>query len=148
MADQIVVAAAEGDYEVFGALIREYWGWRRARYGDLAGFVEAVGGHQGLDAELKALPQTYGPAAGTVLLALREAQISGGIAYRDLHDGSWQMKRLLVPGRFQGRAPVGCCAKRFWTRRPPTGTRSWAWTPAIRTARRSRCTSGSASASA
>jgi hypothetical protein len=47
MADQIVVAAAEGDYEVFGALIREYWGWLRARYGDLAGFVEAVGGHQG-----------------------------------------------------------------------------------------------------
>jgi ribosomal protein S18 acetylase RimI-like enzyme len=35
---------------------------------------------------------------------MREAQISGGIAYRDLHDGSCEMKRLFVPGRFQGQS--------------------------------------------
>jgi len=103
MADEIVVATTNGDYEVFGGLIREYWDWLHARYADLPGFIDAVGGHQALDAELKALPETYGPPEGKVLLAMREGQISGGIAYRDRHDGSCEMKRLFVPGRFQGQ---------------------------------------------
>ena len=38
-----------------------------------------------------------------MLLAMREGQISGGIAYRDRHDGSCEMKRLFVPSRFQGQ---------------------------------------------
>jgi GNAT superfamily N-acetyltransferase len=103
MADEIVVATTDGDYEVFGGLIREYWDWLHARYADLPGFIDAVGGHQALDAELKALPETCGPPEGKVLLAMREGQISGGIAYRDRHDGSCEMKRLFVPSRFQGQ---------------------------------------------
>ena len=103
MADEIVVATTADDYEVFGGLIREYRGWLRAHYADLPGFIDAVGGHQALDAELNALRETYGPPAGNALLAMREGQISGGIAYRDLHDGSCEMKRLFVPGRFQGQ---------------------------------------------
>jgi hypothetical protein len=71
--------------------------------GDLPGFVQAVGGHQGSAAELTALPRTYGPPAGTVLLGVREARISAGIAQRDLHEASWQMRALFVPGRFQGQ---------------------------------------------
>ena len=62
-----------------------------------------MGGHQALDAELNALPETYGPPAGKVLLATREGRIRGGIAYRDLHDESCEMKRLFVPSGFQGQ---------------------------------------------
>jgi len=102
MADKIVVATTDGDYEAFGYLIREYWDWLHARYADLPGFVDAVGGYQALDAELKALPENYGPPEGKVLLAMRNGQVSGGIAYRDRHDGSCEMKRLFVPSRFQG----------------------------------------------
>jgi len=34
---------------------------------------------------------------------MREAQISAGIAHRDLHEASWQVKALFVPGRFRGQ---------------------------------------------
>jgi hypothetical protein len=35
MADEIVVATTDGDYEFCGGLIREYWDWLHARYADL-----------------------------------------------------------------------------------------------------------------
>ena len=103
MADQIVVATSSGDYEIFGDLIREYWGWLQARYADLPGFIDAIGGHQGLEAELSTLAENYGPPAGKVLLARRDAQVVGGVAYRRLDEGACEMKRLFVPERFQGR---------------------------------------------
>ena len=102
MPDDIVVATTDDDYAAFGDLIREYWGWLQSRYEDLPGFVDAMGGHQALDAELSSLSRTYGPPAGKVLLARREDLVIGGIAFRDLGDGSCEMKRLFVPDRFQG----------------------------------------------
>jgi GNAT superfamily N-acetyltransferase len=103
MADQIAVAAAGGDDEAFGARSGQYWGWLRARYGRSPGVRAGCGRPPGSAAELTALPQTDGPPAGTVLLAMREAQISAGIAHRDLHEASWQVKALFVPGRFRGQ---------------------------------------------
>ena len=102
MPEQIVVATTEDDYAAFGDLIREYWGWLQARYSDLPGFIDAVGGHQALDAELSSLRDTFGPPKGLVLLARRGDEVVGGIACRDLGDGSCEMKRLFVPDRFQG----------------------------------------------
>ena len=102
MPDQIVVATTEDDYAAFGDLIGEYWQWLQDRYAELPGFVDAVGGHQALEAELGALREKYGPPAGTVLLARREDQVVGGIALRDLGDGACEMKRLFVPDRFAG----------------------------------------------
>jgi len=102
MADEIMVATTEHDYEAFGELVREYWEWLHARYADLPGFVDDVGGHQAIDAELAALRERYGPPLGRTLLAVRGDQVTGGIAYRDLGDGSCEMKRLFVPDRFQG----------------------------------------------
>jgi ribosomal protein S18 acetylase RimI-like enzyme len=102
MAEEIVVATTDDDYAAFGVLIREYWQWLQARYGDLPGFVDAVGGHQALDEELNSLSSKYGPPGGRTLLAKREGLVVGGIAYRDLGDGSCEMKRLFVPDRFQG----------------------------------------------
>lgn len=103
MTETVAVATTDADYDVFGGLIREYWDWLQARYADLPGLIDAIGGHQALDAELSTLPEMYGPPSGRVLLAVRDGEVVGGIAYRDLHDGSCEMKRLFVPERFQGQ---------------------------------------------
>ncbi|MFZ0323749.1 MAG: GNAT family N-acetyltransferase [Actinomycetes bacterium] len=103
MPENIVAATTDEDYRAFGALVREYLAWLQARYADTAWFIDAVASHQALDAELEALPATYGPPKGKVLLAVLDGQVSGGVAYRDLHDGTCEMKRLFVPDRFRGR---------------------------------------------
>lgn len=103
MPEEIVVATTDDDYAAFGDLIREYWEWLHSRYSDLPGFIDAVAGHQALDAELSSLRRTYGPPAGTTLLAKRDDLVVGAIAFRDLGDGSCEMKRLFVPDRFQGK---------------------------------------------
>jgi len=102
MPDEIVVASTDEDYATFGDLVREYWIWLKDRYSDLPGFIDSVGGHQALDAELSSLSTKYGPPAGRVLLARRADLVVGGIALRDLGDGRCEMKRLFVPERFQG----------------------------------------------
>ena len=99
MTDSIVLASAPDEYEAFGLLIREHWEWLRGRYADM---VDAIGDHQGLSDELDHLSTVYGPPRGKVFLALRDGQVVGGIAYRDLGDGACEMKRLFVPVRFQG----------------------------------------------
>jgi GNAT superfamily N-acetyltransferase len=100
--EEIAVATTDDDYAAFGALIREYWQWLQDRYADLPGFVDAVGGHQALEAELGSLSERYGPPAGRVLLARSGVHLVGGIALRDLGDGACEMKRLFVPDRFAG----------------------------------------------
>ena len=102
MVETVAVATTEAEYDAFGELIREYWAWLQSRYADLPGLVDAIGSHQALDVELSTLRDMYGPPSGRVLLALRDGEVVGGIAYRDLHDGSCEMKRLFVPERFQG----------------------------------------------
>ena len=122
MPDEIVVATTDDDYASFGDLIREYWEWLQFRYADLPGFIDAVGGHQALDAELSSLNLKYGPPAGKVLLAKRDDLVIGGIAFRDLGDRSCEMKRLFVPDRFQGKAPAEGCVGRCSTRQSPMVT--------------------------
>jgi len=102
MEEQIVVATTPEQYAEFGALIREYWSWLHVRYAEVPELMDDVAAHQGLEEELAALPARYGPPEGKVLLALRDGQVVGGVAYRDLHDGSCEMKRLFVPDRNQG----------------------------------------------
>lgn len=103
MNDDIRVATTESDYAAFGDLIREYWAWLQARYSDMPGFIDTIGGHQALEAELAGLAAKYGPPEGKTLLAFREGDVTGAVAYRDLRDGSCEMKRLFVPDRFGGR---------------------------------------------
>lgn len=102
MSDSIAVASKAGDYGTFADLIREYWTWLLSRYSDDPGLIDKVGAHQGLDAELNAIPQLYGPPEGKTFLATRDGLVTGGVAYKNLHDGSCEMKRLFVPARFQG----------------------------------------------
>jgi GNAT superfamily N-acetyltransferase len=103
MTETVVVATIDGDYDSFGSLIREYEEWLYRRYADVPGLIDGVRSHQALDAELADLRAKYGPPEGKTLLAVRDGLVSGGVAYRDLHDGSCEMKRLFVPDRFQGQ---------------------------------------------
>ncbi len=103
MAEEIVVATSEADYARFGELVREYWGWLEARYAGQPGLMDAIGSEQNLTDELASLPAVYGPPAGRTLLALVDGELVGGVAYRDLHDGTCEMKRLFVREPAQGR---------------------------------------------
>ena len=102
-APTIVQAETPEDYADFAALIREYFDWMFARYGDMRGFIEAVGGHQGVEAELVDLAATYGPPAGRTFIARVDGQAAGCIASKARGAGTTEMKRLFVPERFQGR---------------------------------------------
>ncbi len=106
MAEEIRVASNPEDYAAFVSLIREYFEWMFARYGELRGFIEAVGGYQGVEEELRDLPAKFGAPAGKALIAWRDVEAVGCVAYKDWHDGSAEMKRLFVPDRFQ-RQGVG-----------------------------------------
>jgi len=73
MAETIFTATTASDYNTFGELVRELVGWYRTRYAHDKWFVEAACSHQSLDAELEALPRSYGPPNGKcthVLLGL------------------------------------------------------------------------------
>jgi len=102
MPDSIVLATTEEDYDAFGVLVREYWDWLRDCYANQPGWIERVGGHQAIDAELESLQEKYSPPRGAVLLAKRGDDVVGCGAYWDLGDGVCEMKRLFVPDRFQG----------------------------------------------
>jgi len=103
MSEQVLVATTPEDYDAFATLYREYQEWLHERYTTVPGLIDGVGSHQAMDEEIKALPQTYGPPAGKTLLALRHGAVVGCVSYRDLHDGTCEMKRLFVPERFQGK---------------------------------------------
>jgi GNAT superfamily N-acetyltransferase len=98
----IRTAQTPDDYAAFAVLIREYFEWMFDRYGELRPFIEAVGGHQGIERELDHLSGTFGPPAGKTLIAWAGDAAIGCVAYKDLHDGSAEMKRLFVPEAHQG----------------------------------------------
>ncbi len=102
MTDTIAEATTDSDFLEFGQLIREYEDWLHQRYADVPGLIDGVRAHQDLDAELAALSDKYGPPSGRTLLARRGDQVTGAVAYRDLGDGTCEMKRLFVPDRFTG----------------------------------------------
>jgi ribosomal protein S18 acetylase RimI-like enzyme len=101
----VIIRAAETpeDYAAFGRLIVTYEGWLRSRYNAVPNLINQVAEHQNLDAELADLPAKYGPPGGVVLLATVDDALAGGGAYRDLGDGTCEMKRLYVEGAYHGR---------------------------------------------
>lgn len=103
MTQSIRQAVSAPDFEAFGALIREYVDWCRARYSDQPWFFEAVFGYQALDRELEGLSSAYGPPRGKALLAVQEGQVWGAVAYRRLSGSVCEMKRMFVPARFHGK---------------------------------------------
>jgi ribosomal protein S18 acetylase RimI-like enzyme len=101
MSIEIKLAGSDADYAAFGALVREYADWCRARFAQEAWMIELAFSHQSLDSELETLAAKYGPPGGKVFLARRDGEVVGCGAYRR-HPGFCEMKRLFVPDRFRG----------------------------------------------
>ena len=98
----IYVATNDADYAAFGALVREYGDWCRARFAHEAWMIELAFSHQSLDSELESLAARYGPPDGKTFLARRDGEVVGCGAYRRRSDEFCEMKRLFVPDRFRG----------------------------------------------
>jgi ribosomal protein S18 acetylase RimI-like enzyme len=102
MPEGIYRASSDADYAAFGALVREYADWCRARFAHEAWMIELAFNHQSLDSELNSLATRYGPPEGQTLLARRDGEVVGCGAYRRRSDDYCEMKRLFVPDRFRG----------------------------------------------
>ena len=102
MPESVYHAASEADYAAFGALVREYTEWCRARFAHDSWMVDLAFSHQALDRELETLATRYGPPAGKTFLARRDSEVVGCGAYRRRSDEYCEMKRLFVPDRFRG----------------------------------------------
>ena len=102
MSEMIRTATTAVDFGAFATLVSEYVAWCRVRYRDQPGFVDQVFGHQALATELGMLSTTYSLPAGKALVAVRDGEPCGAVAYRRLIDGTCEMKRLVVASRFKG----------------------------------------------
>lgn len=93
------IRAASGDADVsaFGELCTEYA--RSLAYTAECASLE----HQGIDAELAALPGAYGPPRGVMILALDPAGLAVGcVALRPLGADICEMKRMYLQPRARG----------------------------------------------
>lgn len=90
-------ASTPEDYAAFEQVLVLYEDWCRIRYESVPDRVD-----QNLDAEFAALPQNYGPPKGVTLLAKHNGDVAGGVAYRDLGDGTCEMKRMYIQDDYQG----------------------------------------------
>ena len=103
MPTTVTAASSPDEYVAFGRLITCYATWLRDRYESVPDLIAVVMAHQDLEAELAALSDKYGPPRGVVLLAEHDGELAGGVAFRDLEDGTCEMKRMYVLDDFQGR---------------------------------------------
>jgi ribosomal protein S18 acetylase RimI-like enzyme len=102
MSVDVSLATSEADYAAFGALVREYAEWCRARFAQDSWLINEALSHQSLDRELESLAARYGPPSGKAFLARREGEVVGCGGYRRRSDEYCEMKRLFVPDRFRG----------------------------------------------
>jgi GNAT superfamily N-acetyltransferase len=102
LSETIRTATTAADFEAFAGLIAQYAEWFNGRYQGRLWFVERIFGHQALPDEIKTLSNVYAMPNGKALLAIRNGEVSGGVAYRRLSDGTCEMKRLFVSDRHKG----------------------------------------------
>jgi GNAT superfamily N-acetyltransferase len=102
MSERFSQATTEADYAVFGALVREYVEWCRARFAQDSWLIDEALSHQALDRELETLQTRYGPPSGKAFLARHDGEVVGCGAYKWRSDEFCEMKRLFVPDRFRG----------------------------------------------
>jgi GNAT superfamily N-acetyltransferase len=100
--DTIIEARTPEDYAAFGDLIVRYIAWQKVRYASYGDLSDRIFANQSIDDELADIAKKYGPPAGLTLLAMRDDVYTGAAAYRDLGDGTCEMKRMFVLDEFQG----------------------------------------------
>jgi GNAT superfamily N-acetyltransferase len=103
LSDNIIEAATPDDYAAFGDLVLRYIAWQKVRYAPYGDLAERIFANQSIDAELADIAKKYGPPAGLTLIAKRGDVYTGAAAYRDLGDGTCEMKRMFVLDEFQGQ---------------------------------------------
>jgi GNAT superfamily N-acetyltransferase len=103
LTDTILEASTPEQYAAFGDLIVRYIEWQKVRYASQGDLTDRIFAKQSIDAELADVAKKYGPPAGLTLLAQRDGVYTGAAAYRDLGDGTCEMKRMFVLDEFQGR---------------------------------------------
>jgi GNAT superfamily N-acetyltransferase len=89
---EMIRATSEADVEEVRALFREYAAWLEI---DLC--------FQNFEKELAELPGDYAGPDGSLLLAVKNAQVAGCIALRNLGEAACEMKRLFVRSEFRGQ---------------------------------------------
>ena len=93
----------EQDCTAFAGLIDEYVNWLRRRYDQDRWLVAEVLDTQALTSEVQNLASVYLPPNGRAFLAELDGVACGCGAYRRREAGVCEMKRVFVPGRFQGK---------------------------------------------
>jgi putative acetyltransferase len=93
---EIFPVASPHDLETVKDLFREYFAWidRELKF-DM--------GYQKVESELLALPGSFAPPAGCLLIAAMEGQAAGCIALRPLEETVCEMKRMYVRPQFRGK---------------------------------------------
>lgn len=84
-------------------LMRSFVEWLRIRYKDTPWFIDGYFDRLSFEAELAALPGTYGPPHGRLLLATSKGNPAGCVGLRRLTNDSSEMKRLYVDPEFHGK---------------------------------------------
>lgn len=103
MTDTIRQATTAADFAAMAGLVTAYVDWCRQRYQAHPWFVERVFDHQSLGTEIGGLASSYAAPIGKALIAVRDGEVGGMVAYRRLaDDGACEMKRLFVADRFKG----------------------------------------------
>ena len=99
---EIVLATTPAQLDAVRSLLRSFVGWHRQRHREDLALVAQYFDPQAFAAELAALPGSYAPPGGRLLLALHAGQPAGCVALRALSAEVCEMRRLFVAPQLHG----------------------------------------------
>ena len=91
------------DLDEVRLLMQEFVAWHRQRHRQDIHLIDSYFDAPAFEAELAALPGSYAPPQGRLLLARLDGRAVGCVALKDLGDGRCEMKRMFVRVDAQGR---------------------------------------------
>jgi GNAT superfamily N-acetyltransferase len=106
-------ATGADDLAALRALMRRYVDWHYQRHAAHRAMLDRYFDPAAFEAELAALPGSYAPPSGRLLLARAGTDPAGCVALRDLGGGACEMKRMFVAPEHQGRGLGLVLAERF-----------------------------------
>jgi GNAT superfamily N-acetyltransferase len=100
---EIRQASTEDEFEQARALMRAFVAWSRVLYADDPELVDRYFDKAAFEAELAALPGSFAPPRGRLLLASEDGRALGCAALRDLGQDIGEVKRMYVADAARGR---------------------------------------------